>query len=59
MLRLEESMGLAPTTHGQDLLGSLGTQSAGLAKLVPEGPTQTQTMYLSISIHPVIVIEKL
>ena len=43
ILKLEESIGLAPTAHGQDLLGSLGTQSAGLAKLVPEGPTQTQT----------------
>ena len=43
LLRLEESVGLAPTTHGQDLLGSLGTQGAGLAKLIPKGPTQTQT----------------
>ena len=43
ILKLEESVGLAPTTHGQDLLGSLGTQNTGLAKLVPEGSTQTQT----------------
>ena len=49
ILKLEESIGLAPTTHGQDLLGSLGTQGAGLAKLVPKGPTQTQTFEKSPS----------
>ena len=43
ILKLEEGIGLAPTTHGQDLLGSLGTQGAGLAKFAPKGPTQTQT----------------
>ena len=49
ILKLEEGIGLAPTTHGQDLLGSLGTQGAGLAKLVPKGPTQTQTFEKSPS----------
>ena len=45
ILKLEESILLASTTHGQDLLGLLGTQGAGLVKLVPKGPTQTQTLY--------------
>jgi len=44
ILKLEEGIGLAPTTHGQDLLGSLGTQGAVLAKFAPKGPTQTQTV---------------
>ena len=43
LLRLEESVGLVPMTHGQDLLGSLGTQNTEPAKLAPEGSTQTQT----------------
>ena len=50
ILKPEEGRGLAPTTHGQDLLGSLGTQGTGLAKLVPKGPTQTQTLLISAGI---------
>ena len=43
LLQLEESVGLAPMAHGQDLLGSLDTQNTEPAKLAPEGSTQTQT----------------
>ena len=42
ILGLEESVGLVPMTHRQDLLGSLGTQHTVPAKLAPEGP-ETQT----------------
>ena len=38
ILGLEESVGLVPMTHRQDLLGSLGTQHTVPAKLAPEGP---------------------
>ena len=38
ILGLEESVGLVPITHRQDLLGSLGTQHTVPAKLAPEGP---------------------
>ena len=43
LLRIEESVGLAPMAHGQGLLGSRDTQSTEPAKLAPEGTTQTQT----------------
>ena len=43
LLRLEESVGLVPMAHRQDLLGSLDTQNTEPAKLAPEGSTQTQT----------------
>ena len=38
IIGLEESVGLVPMTHRQDLLGSLGTQHTVPAKLAPEGP---------------------
>ena len=43
LLRIEESVGLAPMAHGQDLLGSRDTQGTEPAKLAPEGTTETQT----------------
>ena len=44
LLRIEESVGLAPMAHGQDLLGSRDTQGTEPAKLAPDGTTETQTI---------------
>ena len=44
LLRIEESVGLAPMAHGQDLLGSRDTQGTEPAKLAPDGTTETQTV---------------
>ena len=49
LLWIEESVGLAPMAHGQDLLGSWDTQGTEPAKLAPDGTTKTQTFKKSTS----------